>query len=250
MNTAWLITNLLAAFLLPPLNLLLVGLLGFALLRRRRALGRALLVTSLAGLWLLSTPYVAEHLLQGVSVPPSVPKGNEAEAIVILGGGSNTHAPEYGGDTMSSYTAARVRYGARLARLTGKPVLVSGGTLAGSRSEGEIMRAALEGEYGIPVRWVEECSSNTWENARQSAEILRGAGIRRIYLVSHAWHLKRAIPQFERAGLTVVPAGTGFPEPDIRQPLDLLPSARGLMGSYLAMHEGIGLIWYRMRNLF
>jgi uncharacterized SAM-binding protein YcdF (DUF218 family) len=250
MYTSWLVTNLIAAFLLPPLNLLLLGVAGFLLLKRRRALGRGLLAVSLAGIWLLSTPYVADHLLHSVSVPPSIPSGNEAEAIVILGGGSIPDAIEYGGDTMNSYTTARVRYGARLARKTGKPVLVTGGAVSSTRSEAEIMREALEGEYGIPVRWVEAASTNTWENARLSAEILHKDGIRRIYLVSHAWHLKRAMPQFEQAGLTVVPAGTGFPDPDRIRPLDLLPSAKGLLGSYLAMHEGIGLIWYRIRNLF
>jgi uncharacterized SAM-binding protein YcdF (DUF218 family) len=208
---------------------------------------------SLGGLLLLSTPFVSGYLLGLVSTPPVVPKGGEADAIVILGGGLKDKEVEYGGDTLGSHTIERVRYGAWLARRLGKPVMVSGGRVADDmRTEGSVMRAVLETEYGIPVRWVEERSTNTWENARYSAEMLRKDGIERIYLVSHAWHLKRAVPQFQRAGLRVVAAGTGYPDPgaDGAVITDFIPSAKAMLESYLAFHEGIGLIWYRIRGLF
>lgn len=252
MDIAWLVTNLIAAFLLPPLNLLLLGAVGLRLQGRRKPLGKWLVVFSLAGLLLLSTPYVGGYLLGLVSTPPLVPKGGEAEAIVILGGGLKDKEVEYGGDTLGGYTLERVRYGAWLARRLGKPVLVSGGRVMDDmQTEASVMRAALETEYGIPVRWAEERSTNTWENARFSAELLRRDGIRRIYLVSHAWHLKRAAPQFRRAGLEVVAAGTGYPDPGSGPRLtDFIPNAKSLLESYLAFHEGIGLIWYRIRELF
>lgn len=255
MDPAWLITNLLAALLLPPLNLLLLAALGLWLQRRRRraGLGRGLVLFSLAGLLLLSLPYVSGTLLALTSTKPVVPEGHEAEAIVILGGGLKDKEPEYGGDTLGSYTIERVRYGAWLARRLGKPVLVSGGRVRDDmQTEAAVMRAALESEYGIPVRWVEERSTNTWENARYSAEILKRDGIRRIYLVSHAWHLRRALPQFRGQGLAVVPAGTDYPGPGGWPPgvTDFIPNGKSMQESYLAFHEGIGLIWYRIRNLF
>lgn len=253
MDPVWLATNLVAALLLPPLNLLLLGGLGLHLQRRRRPMGRWLLLLSLGGLLLLSTPFVSGYLLGLVSTPPLVPKGGEADAIVILGGGLKDKEVEYGGDTLGSYTIERVRYGAWLARRLGKPVLVSGGRVSDDmRTEGSVMRAALETEYGIPVRWVEERSTNTGENARYSAELLRRDGITRIYLVSHAWHLKRAAPQFQRAGLRVVAAGTGYPDTgeDGAGIADFIPNAKAMLESYLAFHEGIGLVWYRIRSVF
>ncbi len=252
MDIGWLFTNLIAAFLLPPLSLLVLGGFGAWWLRsrRRRALGRALVLLAAAALWLLSTPYVAGLLLDALRPPRVAITGGEADAIVILSGGAYRHGLEYGGPTVGRLTLERVRYGAWLARTTAKPVLVSGGDPSGGRPEAHLMRAVLETEFGIPVRWVEDRSRNTRENARLSAELLRQAGIRRIYLVSHAWHLRRAMPEFERAGLQVVPAGTGYFPPGPVDVFDLLPSARGLYDSSLAVHEGIGLIWYRMRNLF
>ncbi|MGQ9861133.1 MAG: YdcF family protein [Thiobacillaceae bacterium] len=252
MNLGWLVTNLVAALLLPPLNLLVLSAWGAWLTRsrRRQRLGRALIWLSVAGLWLLSTPYLAGLMLDALKPPYRPITGDQADAIVILGGGVQRGNLEYGGDTVGRLTLERVRYGAWLARETGKPVLVTGGAPEGGEAEGHLMRAVLEREFGIPVRWVEDRAANTRENALHSAELLEAAGARRIFLVTHAWHLKRAIPEFERAGLVVIPAGIGYSAPESQNVLDFLPSARGLRDSYYAMHEGIGLIWYRIRNQF
>lgn len=110
------------------------------------------------------------------------------------------------------------------------------------------MRDVLEREFGVRVHWVENRAENTRDNAHLSAALLKMARIERIYLVSHAWHLPRAIPEFEREGLRVVAAGTGYGRGGGARLFDFVPSARGLQDSFLAMHEGIGLVWYRLRN--
>jgi uncharacterized SAM-binding protein YcdF (DUF218 family) len=247
MNWSWFITNLVAAFLLPPLNLLLLGAAGYRLIERRPRLGRALLGICLGGLWLLCTPWVAGRLLATLEVPYVPITGDEAEAIVVLGGGVQLDAIEYGGaSTVNGRTLERLRYGAWLHRKTGKPVLVTGGAPEGWDPEGRLMRDTLEREFGVPVRWMEDRSINTRENARYSAELLKPAGIRRIYLVSQVWHLPRAIPEFERAGLAVVPAGTGYQPVGDSGPFDFIPNARALSSSFYAFHEWIGLLWYRL----
>ncbi len=248
MDVTWLATHLGAALLLPPLGLLLVAAAGWILGRRRPALGRGLVFLALAGLWLLSTPLAAERLLALLQPPHQAIRGDEAEAIVILGGGTRLDAPEYGGDSLGRYTLERLRYGAWLQRRTGKPVLVTGGNPRGGRPEARLMRDTLTREFGVPVAWVEDLARNTRENARLSAPLLKAAGVRRIYLVTHAWHLPRAVPEFERAGLAVLPAGMGYAGMEPLTPLDFLPSAEGLKNSQLAFHEAIGIIWYRLRN--
>lgn len=249
MASSWFLTNLLAAFLLPPFNLLLLGLLGWLLLGHRNKLGKMLLGISLAGIWLLATPAVSDLLMEGLTPAPHALSGKEADVIVVLGGGRNRDSIEYGGDTLSRFSIERVRYGAWLAKRLHKPLLVTGGTPGGGNlSEGEIMGNALRDEFGVPARWVETRSNNTRENARYSAAMLREAGIRRIYLVTHAWHLARAVPEFEAEGIQVVPAGTGYSLPEARSVFDFLPKAGALNQSNLAMHEWIGLLWYRIRN--
>ena len=239
----------LAAFLLPPLNLLILGMAGLLVLNKRRALGRMLIAISLLGLFLLSTPIVSSALMDSLKPAPVPLTGSEAEAIVILGGGRDLDNLEYGGDTLSRYSLERVRYGAWLAKRLRKPILVTGGKPGGgARSEGAIMRETLRQEYGVETRWVEDQALNTRGNARNSQELLARDGIHRIYLVSHSWHLNRAIPEFEATGLKVVPAGIGYSLNKDRDIFDFLPNAHALDQSYLAMHEWIGLIWYRIHD--
>lgn len=247
MNWNWFITNLFAALLLPPLNMLVIGAIGFWQLKMRPRLGRGSIAGGLLGPGLLSIPYVSSCLLATLQVPPLSISDHDAEAIVILGGGIRSSAPEYGDSaTINARTLERIRYGASLCRKTGKPILVTGGAPEGYAAEGPIMRSILENEFGIPVRWVESKSLNTRENARFSARILRQAGVRRIYLVSHSWHLPRAVPEFERKGLEVVPAGTGYVSTDRLGPIDFVPSYLAIANSAFAFHEWIGLAWYRI----
>ena len=72
------------------------------------------------------------------------------------------------------------------------------------------MKAALEKDFQVPVRWVEEASNNTRENAYQSFAMLKKNGITHIMLVTHAWHMPRAAREFEQAGFKVTPAAAAF----------------------------------------
>ncbi len=248
---SWFATNLLAAFALPPLNLLLIGMAGLLLWRRRPRLARGLVTASLLLLWLCSTPFVAEGMLHLLEPSPGVldPKAQPADAIIVLGGGTYFHAPEYGVDTSGESTLARLRYAARLQRETGRPILVTGGKPLGNDvSEAEQMKAVLEREFNVPVRWTEDASDNTLENARFSYRLLSKQGIRRIYLVTHAWHMPRSAMVFRQAGFNVVPAPTAFTTRYRADLLAFLPNADAMRNSRIFAHELIGLVWYKLRT--
>jgi uncharacterized SAM-binding protein YcdF (DUF218 family) len=248
---SWFITNFLASFLLPPLSLLLVLALGILLLYRRSRLAKPLILAGFGLLWIASTPYFADgalHLLETQTTPIDI-RSQNADAIVILGGGTYSRAPEYAGqDTIGDATLVRLRYGAKLQRETGKPILVTGGKpLGNSTSEAQQMRIALEQDFRVPVRWTEDESDNTFENAHHSFRILQQAGIRKIYLVTHAWHMPRSAEAFRRAGFEVVEAPTAFTTRYQTDLLTFLPQARSLHDSKIFVHEVIGLLWYRVK---
>ena len=141
---SWFITNLISAFLLPPFNLLIIAAVGLWLWQRRPRIARFLLTVSIALLWLLSTPFVAAMLLHQLEGKPLTVDLNQAEAIVVLGGGTYFNAPEYGTDTVSEASLLRLRYAAKLYRDTGKPILVSGGNpLGNALSEAQQMKRVL-----------------------------------------------------------------------------------------------------------
>jgi uncharacterized SAM-binding protein YcdF (DUF218 family) len=248
---SWFVTNLIAALLLPPLNLLLLAALGFWLWHKRPVIARVLVALALTLLWLLSTPFFAEALLHGLEGEPYVTDTRKplADAIVVLGGGTYFHAPEYGGDTVNEYTLERLRFAAKLQRETGKPLLVTGGKPLGtSLSEAAQMKQVLEQEFNVPVRWAEGDSDNTAENARFSRELLKQDGIARIYLVTHAWHMPRAVISFQRAGFEVVPAPTAYTTRYRTDLLSFLPNAKALHDSRIFLHELIGALWYQLKS--
>lgn len=253
---SWLLTNLAAAFLLPPLNGLLPAFAGLLVLRRRPRLGRALIAFGLLLLLALSLPVVAGALLgvleqRHAALPRATLAALPADAIVILGSGRYRDAPEFGGeDDVKTLSLERLRYGAMLARESGRPVLVTGGKPGGAgRPEGAIMKTVLARDFGVDVRWTEERSENTRENAVYSAQILLPQGIRRIALVTHALHMPRAVAAFEAAGFEVLPAPTVFlGRRDNDGPLNLLPRYDMMRNSGLALHEMIGWVWYRLRG--
>lgn len=248
---AWFLTNLISAFLLPPLNLLLLGMAGLLLWHKRPQLARMLITVSLALLWLCSTPFFAEAALHQLEGAPKAldTRMKQADAIVVLGGGTYFHAPEYGTDTVSEAALVRLRYAARLQRETGKPILVTGGKpLGNDLSEAQQMKSVLENEFKVPVRWTEDASDNTLENARYSYQLLQKSGIKRIYLVTHAWHMPRSARAFRQAGFEVVPAPTAWTTRYKVDLLDFVPRAEGLRDSKIFMHELIGLLWYRLKS--
>ena len=213
--------------------------------------GHALLIGSFTLLWLCATPYFADGALHFLEGPPRAvdTRAQSADAIVVLGGGTYFHAPEYAADTVSDAALVRLRYAAKLQRETGKPLLVTGGQPLGNNlSEAQQMKSVLEHEFNIPVRWTEDASDNTMENARYSYQQLQQAGIKRIYLVTHAWHMPRSVLAFRSAGFDVVPAPTAFTTRYRTDLLSFIPNAGGLCGGRIFIHEAIGLLWYRLKS--
>lgn len=250
---SWFATNIISTFMLPPLSLLLLLLFGL-LLYRRPTIARRLFIASFVLLWLASTPYIAESALQLLErqTSPLNIKAQSASAIVILGGGTYFHAPEYADqDTVGEATLVRLRYGTRLHRELQLPVLVTGGKPLGNTvSEAQQMRMSLEQDFQVPVRWTEDHANNTFENAHNSFQTLQKSGIRKIFLITHAWHMPRSAAVFRRAGFEVVEAPTAF---TTRHQIDLLafiPRAESLRDSKIFIHEIIGLLWYQAKSTF
>jgi uncharacterized SAM-binding protein YcdF (DUF218 family) len=229
----------LKTLVLPPTGPLLLAAIGVMLFSRHPRIGRSLAAAGIATLLVLSMPVVAALMLRGVDASPplDLEQAKTAQAIVILGGGTRRDAPEYGGDTLGALTLERVRYGARVARLTGLPVLVSGGSVSGGETEAKLMQDALENELGIDVQWTEARSRTTHENAVHSAALLRAAGIQRVVLVAHSFDIPRATAEFAANGVTSVAAPTGIATLHVDSPFDFLPGIAGLQGSYYALYE-------------
>lgn len=112
------------------------------------------------------------------------------------------------------------------------------------------MKAVLENEFNTPVRWMEGVSRNTLDQARATQQLLAPLNVKRIYLVTHAWHMPRSVEVYARAGFDVVAAPMGFKTSGETTVRDFVPNGGGLVDSYQFFHEIVGLAWYRLRFLF
>jgi uncharacterized SAM-binding protein YcdF (DUF218 family) len=231
----------LAALVLPPVGPLLLALVGLVLLGRYPRFGRFLAWLGVLVLFVLCLPAVSSRLLHWLdSTPPlDLSQARTAQVIVIFGGGVRRAAPEYEGDTLGRLTLERVRYGAWIARKTQLPILVSGGAVYGGTEEAALMKRALEEEFGVPVKWVENRSRDTHTNARYTAAILLPQGIKRVVFVAHGFDMPRAVAELAAAGLHVTPAPTAVTRASasVDHPVEWLPGMSALHGSYYALYE-------------
>ncbi len=245
--------TLLLLFLLPPVNLILAVLAGVFLLRLWPRAARWLIGLSAAALLVLSLPAVSDRLLDTLEsgLPLTPPPDNPPQAIVILGADKQRFAGPPPGFTVGRFTLERLRSGAALYRRTHLPVLVTGGSLhRGEPGVATLMAQSLTEDFDVPVRWIEPHSRTTWENARDSAAILHAAGIGSVYVVTHAWHARRAVVAFRPTGIavTIVPVLLDSPatKPATKLLESFLPHASALLTSYYATHEWIGRVWYSL----
>jgi uncharacterized SAM-binding protein YcdF (DUF218 family) len=250
-----LIAKYVGVILLPPTNALLLTLVGAwrAWRGHRGALTAICLWGGLGASIAFCMLPVGNALLNTVEREPVLDaqraRAARAQAIVILTGGKNKGAIEYGGETTNRYSAQRARYGARVARELKLPILVAGGKPTGGReTEAALMARSLAEDYNMPVQWMEDRSLTTQENARYVKEMLLPLGIKRIVLVSDAVHMLRARPMFEHAGFEVIAAPTGFENRRTSTPIEWLPSAEGMRRSYLACHEWLGLLYFLLQQ--
>lgn len=211
--------------------------------------------------WLLSTPLFAGFIetilssgyeaLQQTDIPENI------EAILILGGGSNTYRAEgFEINALSESGILRVMEGARLYFLMDAPqVIVSGGTnpRAGVLTpESEPLHDAFV-DLGIQATEItlESASGNTFEQARNMAVMLEAQGIDHFLLVTSPTHMRRALATFEAQGLQPVPAiSAQHAETHFAGSVSFLPNPDALHASRMAMREILATLYYALAGRF
>lgn len=283
---------------MPPGIFLIVILMTLVIIKRSW-LRNTLVVVSVMSIWFSSTNYFAIQLTKIAGYVLEWPEplniqnlGSNAQhsisnnkfgkypfsAIIVLGGGRRKGAidvPEYKNRDVSAQAAERLRHAARLARALDIPILVSGGapdrTTKAELSEAQVMAQVLRQELGIDAKWIEDQSNTTEENLKNSLAILSRENIEKVYLVTHFWHMPRAIQtvkaiqkndqkqdqregfkpnhtvEQKRGNITVIAAPHGYYQKEQYTPLDFYPSAEGFQRTRWIFHELWGALYYRIK---
>jgi len=244
------------ALLLPPVPLLLLVLVGARLILPRRGLGWFIVILSVALLWLGSCVGTA-HFISDLALKPPKPlslsdiaelkdaaRARKPLAIVILGGGAEALAPEYAVANLRAPTLERLRFGMWLNRETGIPMAMSGGVGWAARpdslAEAQIGARIAAQEFGRPLKWIEDTSRDTRENAMRTVAMLRADGIHHIVLVTHGTHMPRAVKMFEMAAggaMRIQPAPMGLARSNRPAWFDWTPSTEGFEKVNRILHE-------------
>ncbi len=175
----------LSALVLPPLPFLWLMLLGARRFGGGRLWAWLLLLAGAVGIWLSST-LAAGQALHARWLPPAqalTMAGPEAlqaaakpaTAIVVLGGGREDYAPEYGGPNLTEQSMARLRYGLWLAHETGLAAGLQwrhGPCAVGRAERGAIAATIAARDFGRPLKWTEGGSRDTRGNAARTVALL------------------------------------------------------------------------------
>lgn len=222
--------------------LLVASAVLYFVFRRRRAAGLA--AAAAAGLYLLFANGLTAFWLMSYLEHESTPVqdtqvATPPEFLVVLTGYAlmDNRVPITG--QVNSASGFRLLEAARIFSRRGLPVIISGA------GEVPVIMQELLLQLGVPRSHIaiEQESSNTYESAVHLRDRLAG---KRFYLVTSAGHMPRAIRVFRKQGLLVDPAPTDYLAARSWRDIDVVPSARYLAISDLAIHEYLGLAWYRL----
>ena len=228
-------------FLLPP-GIFIILLFLAAFLAKRF---KAIFFISALIFWFISTRFGANLLVAPLEDIQSC--GNfKPSAVVVLGGGANKDA------IYKAYNDAFKReiYAINLAKDKNLPIVFCGGGLD-NFSEAQAFLQDLNKtykNYNLKV-FVEDKSLNTMQNAKNCAQLFKENNLTKdIFLVTSAYHIKRAKNQFEQEGFNVIAKPIGFFAQSVSNIYSYLPTVRYLEISVKALHEYLGHIYYMIKN--
>lgn len=232
------------AAILPPFNLILLGLLAFILLFTRfQKTAKAMLGLSLVVGYLISTPFFSNLLIHSIALErPNPETYQQGQVIVVLGGGLRYSDYPESYSTTAALPLERMRYAVYLHQKTGLPIAISGGV----DNEAKVMGGELQRFFQIEAKWLDNKSNTTEQNAMYLRKLfdqsIDGQHIQRVILVTNEWHMRRASAAFQRQGFEVLPAPTLSQRASSSGLLKFVPQPVSFYQSGLVLREWLGIL--------
>ena len=236
-------------YLALPSNLIIIcfmlGLL-LVLVRKAKRLGFFLLTVAVLFYIIFGTGPVSYWLLGNLEYryPPlrSFDRLDRVDAIVVLAGHGESDLNRPISSEVNSSSAFRIIETIRIFKhFPNAEILISG-----QGDVPEIMKR-LAVSLGLPSNriTIENQSTNTYESAINVPTVLAD---KPFILVTSAGHMSRSMGVFQKLGMKPIPAPTDYMTRKNYLAISYLPSPIHLMYSDLAVHEYLGLVWYRLTN--
>ena len=235
-------------FLAPPALFIAAGLFGTIVAIKWRRTGIIIALASNLCLFASATPALSSYINHQLEMMiPQTADFSQAQAIVVLGADIQSgegDSPDWPGPL----SLERVLFAVDAYRRLDLPVAVSGGFIGNAKpSLAAMLKGTFENYFHVPIKWTEERSRNTFENALYTAAILRNQSISTVILVAQSRDLPRAIWCFEQVGLHALPWHAPRTPIESEKIEDFLPNTAALQASFYGLHELIGVVYYRLR---
>ena len=236
----------------PPSIFIVILLMALYFIRKSPKKTAVLIIADIILLYALSIEPVKNLILsplENFAPPIDLKVKHNADYIVILGGGTISSSPEEDGKgSLSGDAVKRAFYGIYLAELLNLPVIYSGGKLFDSQAEGE-SDIALK----IMMRYTskktkllkDDRSRTTFENAMFVKNTFNPG---RVILVTSAYHMKRSLYSFSRAGINCIAAPTDYKVDNAGYNVtSFIPKSSEMDSTYKGLKEYLGLIFYKLK---
>lgn len=246
LDLVYLIKFLYSAFILPP-GIFILALIIFSIkiYKYKAKLGKNLLILTLV-FYIFTTPFLDNPIIRLLESKYTVPNNPKGDVIVMLGGGATLDTPNLNfNGHLSGFAANRLITSAQLYKKLNIPIIISGGKVFKSTgTESEIAKNILI-NLGIPENSIitENKSINTTENAKYTKQILDKYNFKNPILVTSAFHMNRAVIQFKKFNVNVLPFPTDY-QTNIHESIELndfIPSSDSLLKLSLSIKEFIGI---------
>lgn len=243
-------------YLILPVPFLALLLIIFLLVRNRK-LKRVFLILFCSFFFLYTNPFLANYVMRWWETPATpIAELEEAyDAAIILSGVTDTD--KYPQDRVHTNKGAdRILHTLQLYKLGKVPlIIVSGGSgkliTEEEAAEAELIKRVLL-LSGVAEKDImtEEESRNTYENALFTTRLIKEKNLAedKLLLVTSAFHMRRSLASFKKAGLLPRPYAVDFyaGEPEYTPDHLLIPDPGAINQWTKLISEWTGCLMYRM----
>ena len=235
-------------FLLPSGMILTLVIFGFILVfaKKNKKMGSYLLLSAGILYVFFGTGPVSFWLLGNLEYQypfvKSINASNKGQPIVVLAAYAEIDTNRPVSSNVNSSTAFRLIEAARLLRKNPKSKVI----VSGPDNMSLVMKQVLV-ELGIHADKivVENKSASTYESALNLKDKLEHGDF---FLVTSAGHMPRSMGVFKKLNMNPIPAPTDYMSRKNYMAISYLPSPLHLYYSDLAVHEYLGILWYKLKN--
>lgn len=226
---------------------------------RKRLLycGKILIIVAGLVLYLFSIPAISNKLLYSLESQyhqPNIEHTSSLDLVVVLGAGYHPSGGLRKSAEPNGLVYTRIFGGVKAFKNSGAKTLVlcgGGDNDSSDETDANVMKT-LAMELGVQEEKIitENKSNNTMENATELKRLLFTKRKRHIGLVTSALHMPRSDRVFKQVFTedTIIPIPVGYRYSPSKNCFNsMIPSSGSFHKSTEAIHEWIGMLWYKIR---